>query len=163
MPGPRLAGILLRQGYVGQAASPHLCWRASAGASLYLGDNRQQSTTINDSGLAKDEDEEKEERRTTNHKSKITQIPLAALASWRCNTSRALRYGPQPNFRTLELPNSRTPLPPYLPRLLQNPCRHTWHGHPARDPSWAGRPCHEGFCKRLNSMFCAKRPLRAQA
>jgi signal transduction histidine kinase len=31
----------------------------------------------------------------------------------------------------------------------KTPCQSKWHGHLARD-SWAGRPCHEEFCKRLS-------------
>jgi len=32
----------------------------------------------------------------------------------------------------------------------KTPCLQVWHGHLAR-VSWAGRPCHEGFCKSLGN------------
>ncbi len=34
------------------------------------------------------------------------------------------------------------------------PGSQAWHGHLARVP-WAGRPCHEGFCRRLWKHGCA--------
>ena len=76
-------------------------------------------------------------------------MPFTRCAPPRRDWSRANhRRAAILNWASFQTPDDTEVVPPS--RFLQNPCLQAWHGHLARVP-WAGRPCHEGFCKSFNS------------